>query len=61
MYTYHNVYGLKEHAKKMFTQYTEKEGKLFADCKNCGRCEQKCPQHLQIRENLQKVEAILRG
>ena len=55
MWTYYNVYGLKDHAKKMMRDYVSKEGKTFADCKKCGLCETKCPQHLAIRENLEKV------
>ncbi len=58
MYTYHNVYGLKDHAKKMFNDYVAKEGKLLKDCYNCGKCERACPQHLKIREELAKVESI---
>lgn len=60
MYTYHNVYGLHDHAQKMFDRYVADGGKLFDSCKNCGACERKCPQSLQIRENLQKVEAIFK-
>lgn len=60
MFTYHNVYGLKDHAKWMFKQYTEKGGKLSDSCKNCGLCEKKCPQHLKIRDELKKVEAIFK-
>lgn len=59
MWTHYNVYGLKDHAKKMMRNYVEKEGKTFADCKQCGLCESKCPQHLKIRENLEKVCRIL--
>ena len=60
MFTYHNVYGLTDHAKHMFTEYVEKGGKLREACVNCGMCENKCPQHLKIREELDKVEAIFR-
>ena len=59
MWTYYNVYGLKDHAKKMMAKYIEKGGKTFADCKQCGLCEKKCPQHLEIRENLEKVCKVL--
>ncbi len=59
MWTYYNVYGLKDHAKKMMAKYLEKGGKTFADCKQCGLCEKKCPQHLEIRENLEKVCKVL--
>ena len=58
MFTYHNVYGLVDHARSMFKEYVEKEGKLSDACKNCGMCEKKCPQHLKIRDELKKVEAI---
>lgn len=59
MYTYYNVYGLKDHAKWMMRDYKAHEGKAFADCKKCGVCEKKCPQHLAIREQLEKVCKIL--
>ena len=60
MFTYHNVYGLTDHAKHMFKEYVDKGGKLREACVNCGMCENKCPQHLKIREELDKVEAIFR-
>lgn len=60
MFTYHNVYGLTDHAKHMFKEYVDKGGKLREACVNCGMCESKCPQHLRIREELDKVEAIFR-
>ena len=59
MYTYYNVYGLKDHAKNMMKNYLQKDGKIFADCKQCGVCEKKCPQHLAIREQLEKVCSTL--
>lgn len=60
MFTYHNVYGLTDHAKHMFKEYVEKDGKLRDTCVNCGMCEKKCPQHLEIRKELDKVEAIFK-
>ena len=59
IWTYYNVYGLKDHAKNMMKDYISHGGKTFADCKQCGLCEKKCPQHLAIRENLEKVCKIL--
>lgn len=61
-YTYHNVYGLTELAKKNFAEYRdnkEKPGALSDKCINCGFCEKKCPQKLKVRELLAKVEAVL--
>ena len=61
-YTYHNVYGMKDLAKKTWENYVNNEKKpgcTSADCVDCGMCEEKCPQHLKIRELLKKVEPIL--
>lgn len=61
-YTYHNVYGLSPLAKRTFVEYRDNEKKPGAtskDCVNCGYCEKKCPQHLKIREQLKRVEAVL--
>lgn len=60
MFTYHNVYGLPEHAQRMFDRYVNEGGKLREACKECGFCERKCPQHLEIRKELEKVEAVFR-
>lgn len=61
-YTYHNVYGLRESAKTAYARYVNNEKKPGAtskDCIGCGFCESKCPQKLQIRDLLKKVEPIL--
>ena len=61
-YTYHNVYGMKELAKKTWENYVNNEKKpgcTSKDCVDCGLCEEKCPQHLKIRQLLKKVEPIL--
>jgi len=61
-YTYHNVYGLSELAKKSFQNYVndeKKPGATLKDCANCGFCERKCPQHLKVRELLKKAEDVL--
>ena len=60
MYTHHNVYGLTDHAKRMYDQYLKQGGKLREACLDCGYCERKCPQHLNIRQELDKVEALLK-
>ncbi|MCL2107412.1 MAG: aldo/keto reductase [Oscillospiraceae bacterium] len=58
-YTCHNVYELKDHAKKEHGKYLEKSGKTSADCTDCGFCESKCPQKLAIRKELARVERVL--
>ena len=59
IWTYYNVYGLKDHAKGMMRHYLSGGGKTFDDCKGCGLCETKCPQKLEIRKNLEMVFSIL--
>ena len=60
MYTYYNVYGLKDHAKNMWRDYVRHGGKTFDDCLGCGACEEKCPQHLEIIKNLEMVCGLLK-
>ena len=60
MYTYYNVYGLKDHAKAMWRDYAEHGGKTFDDCIGCGACEDRCPQHLEIIKNLEMVCELLK-
>ena len=59
IYTYYNVYGLRDHAKHMMQRYIKDGGKLFSDCRQCGLCEKKCPQHLEIRRELERVCRLL--
>jgi predicted aldo/keto reductase-like oxidoreductase len=59
MRTHYNVYGLEAPAKKAMAKYLADGGKCYSDCKQCGLCEKNCPQHLKIRENLEKVFNIL--
>ena len=61
-YTYKNVYGLTDLAKNTWNGYltNEKNPGVHPDeCVNCGYCERKCPQHLQVRELLKKVSGVL--
>lgn len=55
IYTYYNVYDLKDHARNMMRDYINRGGKTFDDCVQCGACESRCPQHLEIIRNLQMV------
>ena len=59
IYTYCNVYGLKEAAKNAWKGYMQNPGITSKDCADCGYCEKKCPQHLKIRELLKKAEDVL--
>ncbi len=59
MYTHLNVYEMAGHAKHMWENYKKDGGKSFKDCRDCGLCENKCPQHLEIRKHLEKVEGLL--
>jgi len=63
-YTYHNVYGLHELAKKTFHNYLTNEknpGVTVDSCIDCGLCEEKCPQKLDVRKLLRKTENVLRS
>lgn len=59
MYTYYNVYGLKDHARGEMERHIKDGRATVKDCKNCGFCEKKCPQKLKIRDELKRVEKIL--
>lgn len=61
MYTYHNVYGLTTAAKKELEEYKKaaQEGAMPEACVDCGACEEKCPQHLNIRHELNRVVEVL--
>lgn len=49
----HTLYGDLETAKKERTWQVDRHSKRPADdCIKCGRCEQACPQHIKIRDEL---------
>jgi len=56
IFTYHNVYGLTDQAKKM---WNEKLAESVAGCSLCGVCNKKCPQDIKVMEKLKEVAAVL--
>lgn len=47
---------------EMFKAKLLKLGDSLADqCKQCGKCEQMCPQQLPIREDLKRVAKYVKG
>ncbi|MCR5255954.1 MAG: aldo/keto reductase [Acetatifactor sp.] len=55
--TYH-VYGNYNSASWLW-EHEIGEAHQAKNCKECGACEQKCPQHLSIRSDLKKAQADL--
>jgi len=55
-YTYHNVYGLSDQAKKM---WDANKGAPVSECSGCGLCNEKCPQQIKVAEKLKEVEKII--
>lgn len=53
------IYGLHEYARKEFEKYREKNGIPSEVCMKCGKCENKCPQSLKIREELEAACKML--
>ena len=61
-YTLYNVYGLTEAAKRNYKEFLKELPDHTPDkCTDCGLCETKCPQKLQIRKELKRVDALLRS
>jgi len=59
---YHRVYGITQYAKEQYAQigkFDWMKGKNAAACIECGICEEKCPQKLEIRKQLKETAAAL--
>lgn len=59
----HRVWGLTEHARHMYAGILNAEkGTTLADaCIECGQCEEKCPQKIQIIEQLKESHEALKA
>ena len=58
---YYKVYGLKEHARTVYSRIRERELKTEGqgDCIECRECEGKCPQNIPVVEQLKETESAL--
>jgi predicted aldo/keto reductase-like oxidoreductase len=62
LYNDARVYGFHDAARKDYARWAKQAPKnqLQADaCTECGLCEEKCPQHIPIREQLKQAHALL--
>lgn len=56
----YTLYNNQASAKQQIMFNVTRAGKLPADqCVKCGKCEKVCPQHIQIRDELEKVAQAL--
>lgn len=57
----HRVYGLTEHAKGQYASIGSEwlKGKKAEACVECGICEDKCPQKIEIRKQLKETARAL--
>ena len=59
---YLTLYGNKDQALHQEEWLVGKHGRKSAnECVKCGKCEEVCPQHIKIRDELEKVTAELLG
>ena len=64
MYNMGKVYGLWDVAKEGYASLPNRRwnsGKQADACIECGECEEKCPQNIQIREQLRDAHKALAG
>jgi hypothetical protein len=62
MYNLDQVYGLWDVARENYEKFPDSPwigGKRADECIECGDCEEKCPQRIQIREQLKTAHAAL--
>jgi len=54
----YRTYGNLDRAKMDYGWATSQGGAKASDCVQCGRCEDACPQHIEIRDELEKAAAL---
>jgi len=56
-----NVYGIFQNPGDVFWQwgFGDEEKKKAQNCVDCGLCEEACPQHISIREDLKRLQIEL--
>lgn len=59
LYNYHVSREGKTSAPAMYYETIIKDHGKASDCIKCGQCEERCPQHLPIRDYLEKAAEIL--
>ena len=62
MMNYHKVYDISEFARKGYAEIGTNQrvkGKRAVACTDCGICETKCPQKIEIRAQLKESHAVL--
>ncbi|MFH0962994.1 MAG: aldo/keto reductase [Planctomycetota bacterium] len=55
---HHEVFGLHEYARGHYAKLLA-QGHAAPSCQECGACEEKCPQHISIREELVRCHRLL--
>jgi len=64
LYNMGQVYGLWDIARERYESFPNQQwvgGKQADECIECGECEEKCPQNIQIREQLKGAHKALAG
>ena len=59
---YSKIYGIKEYARKSYAEIGTgwmANAKRADACTECGICETKCPQHIEIRKQLKEAHELL--